>query len=147
MQTLLELLKLCAESHTFDSGDPDNPAVLDQLFCEYQDSHETDPPEIKDGFKEPDVHSVIDICWYTLARKMSEDVAPEDMGRKKKYTTVYDRNENEGVIMSCPFCGEAFIHRSNRAMTCRKPECTRARKRLNKKNSRQKQKITAQQSK
>ena len=94
-----------------------------------------------------DVHSVFDICWYTLARKMSEDVAPEDMGRKKKDTTVYDRNENEGVIMSCPFCGEAFIRRSNRAMTCGKPECTRARKRLNKKNSRQKQKITAQQSK
>ena len=72
---------------------------------------------------------------------MSEDVAPENMGRKKKDTTVYDRNENEGVIMSCPFCGEAFIRRSNRAMTCGKPECTRARKRLNKKNSRQKQKI------
>lgn len=42
--------------------------------------------------------------------------------------------------MSCPFCGEAFIRRSNRAMTCGKPECTRARKRLNKKNSRKKQK-------
>ena len=35
-----------------DTGDPDNPAVLDQLFCAYQDSHETDPPEIKDGFAE-----------------------------------------------------------------------------------------------
>ena len=56
MQTLLELLKQCAESHTFDSGDPDNPAVLDQLFCAYQDSHETDPPEIKDGFKELDTY-------------------------------------------------------------------------------------------
>ena len=52
MQTLLELLKRCAETNTFDTGDPDNPAVLDQLFCAYQDSHETDPPEIKAGFKE-----------------------------------------------------------------------------------------------
>ena len=52
MQTLLELLKRCAETNTCDTGDPDNPAVLDQLFCAYQDSHETDPPEIKDGFKE-----------------------------------------------------------------------------------------------
>ena len=50
MQTFLELLKRCAENHTFDTGDPDNPAVLDQLFCAYQDSHETDPPEIQDGF-------------------------------------------------------------------------------------------------
>ena len=56
MQTLLELLKRCAETNTFDTGDPDNPAVLDQLFCAYQDSHETDPPEIKDGFKELDTY-------------------------------------------------------------------------------------------
>ena len=26
--------------------------MLDQLFCAYQDSHETDPPEIRDGFAE-----------------------------------------------------------------------------------------------
>ena len=52
MQALLDLLKRCAENHTFDTGDPDNRTVLDQLFCAYQDSHETDPPEIKDGFKE-----------------------------------------------------------------------------------------------
>ena len=56
MQTLLELLKRCTESHTFDTVDPDNPAVLDQLFCAYQDSHETDPPEIKNGFKELDTY-------------------------------------------------------------------------------------------
>ena len=56
MQPLLDLLKHCAESHTFDTGDPDNPTVLDQLFCAYQDSHETDPLEIKDGFKELDTY-------------------------------------------------------------------------------------------
>ena len=50
MQTFLELLKRCAETRTFAPGDPANPAVLDQLFCAYQDSHETDPPEIQDGF-------------------------------------------------------------------------------------------------
>ena len=55
MQTLLELLRRCAESHSFGTGDPDNPAVLDQLFCAYQDSHETDPAEIKDGFRQLDV--------------------------------------------------------------------------------------------
>ena len=56
MQTLLELLKRCTESNTFDTGDPDNPTVLDQLFCAYQDSHETDPPEITEGFKELDAY-------------------------------------------------------------------------------------------
>lgn len=52
MQTFLELLRRCAENHTFDSGDPDCKTVLDQLFCIYQDTHETDPPEIRNGFKE-----------------------------------------------------------------------------------------------
>ena len=56
MQTLLELLQQCAERNTFDTGDPENRTVLDQLFCAYQDSHETDPPEIKDGFKELDTY-------------------------------------------------------------------------------------------
>ena len=52
MQTLLNLLKRCVESNTFDTGDPENRTVLDQLFCAYQDSHETDPPGIQEGFKE-----------------------------------------------------------------------------------------------
>ena len=56
MQTLLELLKRYAENYSFDTGDPENRTVLDQLFCAYQNSHETDPPEIKDGFKELDTY-------------------------------------------------------------------------------------------
>ena len=52
MQPLLELLKRCAESHTFDSGDPDCKTVLDQLYRAYAESHENDPPGIRDGFKE-----------------------------------------------------------------------------------------------
>ena len=56
MQPLLELLKRCEESNTFDTGDPDNPTVLEQLFCAYQDSHETDPPEITEGFKDLDTY-------------------------------------------------------------------------------------------
>ena len=54
MQPLLELLKQCAESHTFDSGDPDCKTVLDQLYRAYAESHENDPPGIRDGFKELD---------------------------------------------------------------------------------------------
>ena len=63
MRTLLEPLKRCAEDHTFDSGDPDNPAVLDQLYRAYAESHETDLPEIKDGFKELDTYG--SVCWMT----------------------------------------------------------------------------------
>ena len=52
MQTLLELLKHYAESHTFDTGDPDCKTVLDQLYRAYAESHENDPPGIQEGFKE-----------------------------------------------------------------------------------------------
>ena len=52
MQTLLELLKRCAESHSFDTGDPDCQTVLDQLYRAHTESHEDDPPGIREGFKE-----------------------------------------------------------------------------------------------
>ena len=42
------------ETCPFDTGDPDCKTVLDQLFRAYQESHESDPPEIRDGFKELD---------------------------------------------------------------------------------------------
>ena len=77
-----------------------------------------------------DVHSVFDICWYTLARKMSEDVAPEDKG-----TSADKKEKPAGVVMSCPFCGEAFVRRSNRSVICGKPECEKARKAMNQRNS------------
>ena len=56
MQPFLELLKRCAKNNTFDSGDPDCQTVLDQLYRAYAESHENDPPEIKDGFKELDAY-------------------------------------------------------------------------------------------
>ena len=49
MQALLDLLKRCAENHTFDSGDPDCKTVLDQLYRTYAESHENDPPGIRSG--------------------------------------------------------------------------------------------------
>ena len=52
MQSFFELLKHNAENHTFDSGDPDCKTVLDQLYHAYAESHEDDPPGIREGFKE-----------------------------------------------------------------------------------------------
>ena len=85
-----------------------------------------------------DVHSVFDICWFTLAKKLSEDVTPEEKG-----TSADVKPAHQGMVMSCPFCGEAYIRTANRAVTCGKPECHRARKAMNKRNSRKKQKIAA----
>ena len=42
------------ETCPFDTGDPDCKTVLEQLFRAYQESHESDPPDIRNGFKELD---------------------------------------------------------------------------------------------
>ena len=48
----MTLLKRCLQTQPFDSGDPDCKTVLDQLYRAYAESHEIDPPEISDGFRE-----------------------------------------------------------------------------------------------
>ena len=42
------------ETHSVDPGDSDCETVLDQLYQAYAESHENDPPEIRDRFKELD---------------------------------------------------------------------------------------------
>ena len=52
MKSISEALKTYMQTHPFDSGDPDCKTVLDQLYHTYAESHEHDPQEIADGFKE-----------------------------------------------------------------------------------------------
>ena len=52
MNKIINYLKAYIESHPFDSGDSDCETVLDQLYRAYAESHESDPPKIRDGFKE-----------------------------------------------------------------------------------------------
>ena len=54
MRSIINLLKRYMETCPFDTGDPDCQTVLDQLFWVYRDSHESDPPEIRDSFRELD---------------------------------------------------------------------------------------------
>ena len=54
MDSIAKRLKAYKDSHPFDSGDSDCTTVLDQLYQAYAESHENDPPEIRDGFKELD---------------------------------------------------------------------------------------------
>ena len=51
-KSLVQRLKTYIENHPFDSGDSDYETVLDQLYQAYAESHESDPPEIGEGFKE-----------------------------------------------------------------------------------------------
>ena len=52
MQSFAEALKIYTCNHPFDSGNGDAKTVLDQLYQAYSESHESDPPEISEGFKE-----------------------------------------------------------------------------------------------
>ena len=54
MDKIAEWLKVYIDTHPFDPGDSDCKTVLDQLYQAYQESHESDPPEIREGFKELD---------------------------------------------------------------------------------------------
>ena len=45
-------LKTYIDTHPFDPGDSDCETVLDQLYQAYAESHESDPLEISEGFKE-----------------------------------------------------------------------------------------------
>ena len=52
MDKIAERLKVYIEAHPFDPGDSDCETVLDQLYQAYAESHESDPLEISEGFKE-----------------------------------------------------------------------------------------------
>ena len=52
MSDIAKKLKAYIEAHPFDAGDGEGTTVLDQLYLAYAESHESDPAEIRDGFKE-----------------------------------------------------------------------------------------------
>ena len=52
MDKIAVWLKAHINTHPFDPGDSDCETVLDQLYQAYAESHESDPPEISEGFKE-----------------------------------------------------------------------------------------------
>ena len=54
MENIAKRLNAYITAHLFDSGDSDCETVLDQLYQAYAESHESDPPEICNGFKELD---------------------------------------------------------------------------------------------
>ena len=52
MDKIIKRLQAYIDTHPFDPGDSDCETVLDQLYQVYAESHESDPPEIRDSFKE-----------------------------------------------------------------------------------------------
>ena len=54
MDNIAQRLKAYIEAHPFDPSDSGCETVLDQLFQAYQESHESDPPDIRERFRELD---------------------------------------------------------------------------------------------
>ena len=54
MDNITKRLNAYTTAHPFDSDDSDCETVLDQLYQAYAESHEFDPPKIRNGFKELD---------------------------------------------------------------------------------------------
>ena len=54
MDNIAKRLKAYMDRHPINLGDTDCETVLDQLYQAYAESHESDPPEIRNGFKELD---------------------------------------------------------------------------------------------
>ena len=52
MKNIANRLNAYIQKYPFDSGDSGCKTVLDQLYQAYAESHESDPAEIGDGFKE-----------------------------------------------------------------------------------------------
>ena len=52
MDNIAKRLDAHMDKYPIDLGDTDCDTVLDQLYQAYAESHESDPPEIRDGFKE-----------------------------------------------------------------------------------------------
>ena len=54
MENIAKQLNAYIAAHPFNLGDSDCETVLDQLYQAYAESHESDPPGISNGFKEPE---------------------------------------------------------------------------------------------
>lgn len=54
MDKIAKQLKAYIDTHPFDPGDGGCETVLDQLYQAYAESHESDPPEIRAGYAEPE---------------------------------------------------------------------------------------------
>ena len=55
MDKIAQRLKAYIETHPIDLGDSDCETVLDQPYQAYAESHESDPSEISNGFKEMEI--------------------------------------------------------------------------------------------
>lgn len=92
-------------------------ALID-IIPEFKMKLKVDPHTNKLEFY-TNVNSVFDIAWITLARMLSEGLAPENKGKPD--------NRPEGIMIRCRNCGKFIIRKNNRQEFCDAEECQKAR--------------------
>ena len=75
MDKIANWLKAYIDTHPFDPGDSDCETVLDQLYQAYAESHESDPPEISNGFKE--LEEFLDNCQLNVCAGSNSPFSPK----------------------------------------------------------------------
>lgn len=91
---------------------------LIELIPDFRMRMKIDPRTNRPEFS-TDVQSVFDIAWYTLARMLSEDPAPENKGKPD--------SRPEGIMIRCRHCGRFIIRKGKRQEYCDSEECQKAR--------------------
>ena len=67
MDKIAEELKAYIDTYPLDLGEGDCETVLDQLYQAYAESHESDPLEIRESFKELD-ELLVRCRWMIIMR-------------------------------------------------------------------------------
>ena len=99
MQDLTNLLRHYLENQPFDSGDPDCKTVLDQLYRAYAESHEDDPPGIREGFKELRPGSEYDALYHSALCRQKADWLV-GINATRLFSVLYHRTLNVGRVQT-----------------------------------------------
>ena len=86
MDDISKRLEVYIKSREFDGGTSECETVLDQIYQAYAESHESDPPEISEGFKEleeflgtlplDDNNAVFNLCCRLCTASCRENEKP-----------------------------------------------------------------------
>ncbi len=97
MKDIAHRLNAYIQKNPFDSGDSDCKSVLDQLYQAYAESHESDPQEIGDGFKE------LEEFLYTLPLEDNNAV----FNLCCRLCSAYERKAfRDGILYGAPLISE-----------------------------------------
>lgn len=99
MDNIAKRLKAYIDTHPFDHGGSGCETVLDQLYQAYAESHESAPPEIREGFAELE----------TVLESLPLDDNNAVFNLCRRISTEYERKAfKEGLQIGCHLLRELY---------------------------------------